>query len=229
MSADSGHQEASADDRAIDLARMRSEYETAGLDESEVAADPYEQFSVWFQAAVDARLPEPNAMVLATVDANSQPWSRYVLCKGVTPAGFDLYTNYESAKSTHLAETPAAGATFGWLPLHRQVNLAGAVERVAAAEADAYFAVRPRGAQIGAWASTQSRALANRAALEAAWAGVEQRYPTEVPRPPHWGGWRIVPHSFEFWQGRPNRLHDRVRYTRPSGSGATWQIERLAP
>ncbi len=213
---------------AVDLARMRLEYETAGLSESDMSDDPFEQFDRWFQAAVDADLYEPNAMVVSTVDRAGQPWSRYVLLKGVNDGGFEFYTNYESNKSTDLAHHPAAALTFGWLGLHRQVNIAGTVDRVADADSDGYWAVRTRGSQLGAWASAQSRSLPARSDLMAAYAEAEARFDDgDVPRPPHWGGWRIVPHTVEFWQGRTNRLHDRLRFSRTDRG--TWEIRRLAP
>jgi len=211
----------------MDLARMRLEYEAAGLDGAELDADPLTQFAAWIQVAVEAELDEPNAMVVSTVDGDGQPWSRYLLLKRASAQGFDFYTNYESHKSQQLQGQPRAAATFGWLALRRQVNVAGVVERIADAESDEYWAVRPRGSQIGAWTSNQSRAVADRQELLDRYDEVSRRYPDEVPRPPHWGGWRIVPHAVEFWQGRENRLHDRLRYTR-DGAGR-WDLARLAP
>ncbi len=211
----------------MDLARMRDEYEAAGIDPVAMAADPVEQFHRWLEAAVEAALVEPNAMVLATVDADGQPWSRHVLLKAAAAQGFDFYTNYESNKSNELAAMGKASLTFGWLGLRRQVNIAGSVERVPDAESEAYWAVRPRGSQLGGWASAQSRPVADREEIEAAYAAADARFAEgRVPRPSHWGGWRVVPHTIEFWQGRQNRLHDRLRYTL---SDTGWKITRHMP
>ena len=211
----------------VDLARMRLEYETTGLDLGDLDPDPARQFDRWMTEAVEAGVYEPNAMVVSTVDGDGQPWSRTVLLKGAGSAGFDFYTNYESDKSRHLDGNPRAAASFGWYPLHRQVNLAGTVERVSPDESDAYWSVRVRGSQLGAWASEQSRALPDRQALLDRYAEAEARFGDEVPRPEHWGGWRLVPHTIEFWQGRLNRLHDRLRYGR--SDAGTWTIVRLSP
>jgi pyridoxamine 5'-phosphate oxidase len=205
---------------------MRLDYETEGIAEDELAGDPFTQFDRWLQVAVEAELEEPNAMVVATVDDGGQPWSRYVLLKSATPSGFDFYTNYESNKSIQLAANPRASLTFGWLPLRRQVNVAGTVVEVPRAESDAYWSVRPRLSQLGGWASAQSRPLRSRQELLDRYAEVEAAYAGEVPRPPHWGGWRVVPHTVEFWQGRPNRLHDRLRYVL---AGECWKLARLSP
>lgn len=214
-------------DDAIDLARMRLEYETAGIGPEDLSADPMEQFDRWMADAVRADLFEPNAMVVSTVDDDGQPWSRYVLLKGADWRGFDFYTNYHSHKSNQLTANPKASATFGWLGLHRQVNVAGAVERVSAEESEAYWAVRLRGPKLGAWASEQSGELPDREMLEGRYREVESRFPGEVPRPEHWGGWRLIPHTVEFWQGRLNRLHDRLRYRRLGDE--SWELVRLSP
>jgi pyridoxamine 5'-phosphate oxidase len=205
---------------------MRRDYEARGLDEADVLADPLEQFRRWFDEASKAGLMEPNAMALATVDASGQPAARTVLLKGLDARGLAFYTNLESRKAQELAANPKAALLFWWPPQARQVRFEGRVEPVEPAAADAYFASRPRGSQIGAWASAQSRVIAGRAALEAAEQEIAARFPDDVPRPPFWGGYRLVPARVEFWQGRLNRLHDRLRYTRRADG---WTIERLAP
>jgi pyridoxamine 5'-phosphate oxidase len=208
------------------LAGMRRDYETRGLSEADVLPDPLEQFRRWFDEAREVGLMEPNAMALATVDASGQPAARTVLLKGLDARGLTFFTNLEIRKARALAANPKASLLFWWPPQARQVRFEGEIERVEDGEADAYFASRPRGSQIGAWASAQSRVVAGRAALEAAEREIAARFPTEVPRPPFWGGYRLVPACVEFWQGRLNRLHDRLRYTR---RGQGWTIERLAP
>ncbi len=217
----------------FDLARMRLDYETTGIAEDNVDTDPMVEFDRWLTAAIEAEVEEPNAMVVSTVDPSGQPWSRHVLLKGVGPAGFDFYTNYESNKSMDLASNPKAALTFGWLELHRQVNIAGTVARISDTESDAYWAVRTRGSQIGGWASAQSRVLNDRDQLLDQYEKVEEQHPGVVPRPSHWGGWRLTPHTIEFWQGRRNRLHDRLRYTRDRSSDSEtpgeWTLGRLSP
>jgi pyridoxamine 5'-phosphate oxidase len=205
---------------------MRLEYETKGISEHDFDPDPIVQFNAWFQLAVEAEVVEPNAMVVSTVDGQGQPWSRFLLLKGATTEGFDFYTNYESNKSLQLMDQPRAALTFGWLEMRRQVNVTGTVARVPEPESDEYWAVRPRGSQIGGWASNQSRPLDDRQALLDRYRQLEHDLGEPVPRPEHWGGWRLSPVVIEFWQGRANRLHDRLRYTLIDGH---WQLRRLAP
>jgi pyridoxamine 5'-phosphate oxidase len=209
----------------MSLSDLRQSYEKGVLLETQAAASPFDQFKRWFDEAVAAQVPEPNAMTLATVDASGQPSARIVLVKGADEHGFTFFTNYESRKGEDLAAEPRAALLFFWQPIERQVRIEGRVEKVSAEESDSYFHSRPAGSRIGAWASEQSRPI-TREVLEAREREFRERYGDQPPRPPHWGGYRLVPTSFEFWQGRPSRLHDRLRYL-PDGQG--WKIDRLSP
>jgi len=209
-----------------DLAGLRKSYERAALDEEASAADPLQQFRDWLDQALQAELPEPNAMTLATVGADGRPSTRIVLVKGVDERGIVWYTNYDSRKGRELAIHPQAALQFHWVELERVVRIEGRVERVSEAESDAYFASRPLDSRIGAWASPQSEVIASRAVLVANAARFGAQFLMNPPRPPHWGGFRLAPDVWEFWQGRKSRLHDRLRYRREAGS---WRRERLAP
>jgi pyridoxamine 5'-phosphate oxidase len=210
-----------------DPAPLRREYRAAGLDEPGLAEDWPTQFGAWFADAVAAGVPEPNAMTLATADPAGRPSARTVLLKGFDEHGFVCYTNLRSRKATEALANPYASLVFCWLPLQRQVVVCGTVTQVSRAETEAYFARRPRGAQLGAWASPQSQVVASRRELDRRYAEAAARFPGLVPAPPHWGGLRVVPETVEFWQGRPDRLHDRLRFRR--FSSGTWVVERLAP
>lgn len=210
-----------------EIARIRREYESEGLRESEALADPYQQFLAWFDAAVESEGENVNGMTLATADAEGRPSARIVLLKGVD-GGFLFYTNYDSRKGREIEANPHGALTFWWPSLNRQVRIEGEIERVSAESSDSYFASRPLGSRIGAIASPQSRAIADREELEKLVEETVGRFDPEdeIPRPDHWGGYRLVPGSIEFWQGRENRLHDRLRYTTTEEG---WRIERLAP
>lgn len=209
-----------------DLAALRAEYARGGLDVPDLAADPVAMFRRWFDDAVAAGLHEPNAMVLSTADAHARPSSRMVLLKGLSEAGFVFFTNLASRKGVELAANPACTLLFPWHPLERQVRVEGTAAALPGDQVAAYFESRPRGAQLGAWASHQSRPVASRAELAAAYAAVEERFPDKVPVPEEWGGYVVTPAAVEFWQGRPGRMHDRLVYLR---TGEGWSVQRLAP
>lgn len=213
-------------------ADMREQYATGGLSETELPAAPMDQFALWFKEAArdtDA-VHEPNAMVVSTADPAGRPSSRTVLLKGFDERGFVFFTNYGSRKARELDANPYVSLLFPWHAVARQVIVTGTAERVARAETVAYFRTRPHGSQLGAWASTQSSVLTSRTELDRAYADLAARYPEgeQVPVPPHWGGYRVRPDAVEFWQGRPDRLHDRLRYVRAEGDEA-WRVERLSP
>ncbi|MEO6897682.1 MAG: pyridoxamine 5'-phosphate oxidase [Caldimonas sp.] len=209
-----------------DIAALRKSYELAELDESASDADPLKQFERWLDQAIAGRLPEPNAMTLATVGADGRPSTRIVLVKGIDANGIVWFTNYESRKGRELALHPFAALQFHWVELERVVRIEGTVEKVADAESDAYFDSRPLDSRIGAWASPQSQVIASRATLLANAARYGAKFMLKPPRPPHWGGFRLRPEAWEFWQGRKSRLHDRLRYRREKD---IWIRERLAP
>jgi pyridoxamine 5'-phosphate oxidase len=214
-------------DHIARLAAMRRTYEYGGLDEVDLAADWLTQFQDWLDDAVGAGLSEPNAMIVATATRDAVPSARTVLLKAVDGHGFVFFTHYTSRKGRQVLENPVASLVFPWHPIQRQVLVTGAVEQIPEVESDAYFASRPRGAQLGAAASQQSAVIGSRAELESARDALAARYPDKVPRPPTWGGFRVIPDSVEFWQGRPDRLHDRLRFR--LADGGAWVVERLAP
>ena len=214
----------------MDIADLRKSYERDELDESASAADPLHQFQRWFDQAMSGQLPEPNAMTLATVGADGRPSTRIVLVKGFNARGLVWYTNYQSRKGQDLTLHPMAALQFHWVELERVVRIEGTVEKTSAEESDAYYASRPLDSRLGAWASPQSQVIPSRAVLVTGAAMAAARHALHPPRPPHWGGYRLVPDCWEFWQGRKSRLHDRLRYrlrSRPDGSA--WVRERLAP
>lgn len=211
----------------MSIADLRTDYRKASLREADVDANPIRQFERWFAEALAAEVREPNAMCLATATPDAYPSARIVLLKGVDDRGFVFYTDYRSRKGRELADNPHASLCFFWVELERQVRVCGAVQRVSAAEATAYFASRPLPSRLGAWTSHQSSVLASREQLEQELRATEERFAgTEVPLPPHWGGFRVVPEEIEFWQGRESRLHDRIQFLRRDG---VWAVQRLSP
>jgi pyridoxamine 5'-phosphate oxidase len=211
----------------VDASSLRKEYTSAGLDKADVYPDPIVQFHEWFEKVIDADLHEPNAMILATATAEGKPSARTVLLKGYDERGFVFYSNYEGRKAKEIDANPTCALLFYWGELERQVRIEGRASRLSGEESDAYFASRPRGSRLGAWASEQSRPLEDRSILEERVRALEAEYEgREIPRPPFWGGYRVEPDTIEFWQGRENRLHDRIIYHR---SGRGWKIVRLQP
>jgi pyridoxamine 5'-phosphate oxidase len=212
-----------------EAARLRAQFEAEGVDVADVAADPIEQFRAWHATWLTVCHDEPYAMVVATADAAGRPSARNVLLRDLDERGFVFFTNYESRKGQELSVNPAVSLVFSWVAIGRQIVVLGRAERCSAAESDAYFATRPRPSQVSAWASDQSREVADRAVLEERHRAYDTEFAgTEVPRPPHWGGIRVVPENLELWQGRPDRLHDRLRYARNAGAGG-WRVVRLCP
>jgi len=211
----------------MDLFQLREDYRKASLDEGDLRPDPLEQFRFWFEQAITAQLREPNAMILATCDGHGQPWTRTMLLKRLDDRGLVFFSNFESRKARHIAANPRVSVLFLWLELERQVSINGAAGRISTAESLAYFVTRPLGSRLGAWTSRQSSVITSRSLLEAKLAEMKRKFADgKVPLPSFWGGYRIIPESWEFWQGRPDRLHDRFLYSK---SGDGWRAERLQP
>jgi pyridoxamine 5'-phosphate oxidase len=209
------------------IAALRRDYTLHGLVEADLHPDPFQQFAIWFQEALDSKvIAEPNAMILSTVSPEGQPRGRFMLLKGFDAEGFIFFTNYRSAKGRDLEANPQAALTFGWIVLEREVCIEGKVSKTPRATGEAYFQTRPRGSRLGAWASPQSEVIPDRSVLTTRLAEVETLYTNDIPAPPEWGGYLLRPERIEFWQGHTNRLHDRLRYRR---NGGNWIIERLAP
>jgi pyridoxamine 5'-phosphate oxidase len=212
----------------MSLADLRKDYSLAGLTEKDLARDPFRQFEKWFQEAEAAKIPEPNAMTLATATRDGRPSARTVLLKGLDGRGFVFYSNYESRKGREIEANPQVALVFPWIAMERQVIIEGALTKVAREESEAYFHSRPRASQLGAWVAQQSAIISGRPVLEDNMKALEKKHAgQEVPLPPNWGGWRVSPETVEFWQGRRSRLHDRLRYRRGKDGG--WSVERLAP
>jgi len=211
----------------MSIADLRREYARARLDEAHVAADPVAEFDRWFTQAREAQVPEPNAMTLATATRDGAPSARIVLLKGYDESGFVFFTDYRSRKAIELEQNPQASLVFFWVELERQVRITGPVSVVSREESESYFQTRPRTSQLSTWVSHQSQVIPGRKVLDDQVKQMAVRYPGDVPLPPHWGGFRVTPETVEFWQGRPSRLHDRLRYLRKKGGG--WQLERLSP
>lgn len=210
------------------ISDLRKDYTLQDLSESEIDPNPFIQFKIWFDQALAAQLPEPNAMTIATATPDGSPSARMVLLKDFDERGFVFFTNYNSRKGQELAANPRASLVFWWAELERQVRILGTVEKISSAESDGYFEMRPANSRLGAWASNQSEVIASREFLEQRLQEWKSQYANqEVPRPPHWGGLRVIPTEIEFWQGRSSRLHDRLLYTRLDDGG--WKIERLSP
>jgi pyridoxamine 5'-phosphate oxidase len=214
----------------MSLRDRRIQYESAGLDRNDLHDDPFVQWNIWYEQAASAGVAEPNAMSVSTIADDGIPDARIVLARQVDANGLVFYTNYTSGKSEQLESHPVAAAVFSWLDLQRQARVRGSVRRLAEAQSDEYFASRPRDSQLGAWASPQSQVINDRSVLAELLEQYRQQFEgVDVPRPPMWGGWVIEPIAFEFWQGRPSRLHDRFRYSRSTIASTEWTIERLAP
>lgn len=213
----------------MDLGALRDHYANAALNRDDLEADPILQFGRWFREACQAQLPEPNAMVLATTGSDGTPTTRAVLLKAYDARGFVFFTNYQSVKARHISQNNRVAMNMLWLPLQRQINITGTAEKISTAESLKYFLTRPRGSQIGAWISNQSAVISSHKILQMKYEEAKRKFGAgKIPLPDHWGGYRVAPHTIEFWQGRPHRLHDRFRYYRDQ-PGQPWVIERLAP